>query len=41
MIFDAQNREVIIGTKLFKQKKQKTTTNTSVSVNNLDHGFNQ
>ena len=23
------------------QIKQKTTTNTSVSVNNLDHGFNQ
>ena len=23
------------------QIKQKTTTNTIVSVNNLDHGFNQ
>ena len=23
------------------QIKQKTTTNTSISVNNLDHGFNQ
>lgn len=39
--FDAQNSEVITLPTSSNQIKQKTTTNTSVSVNNLDHGFNQ